>query len=261
MFIHPQACISEGARIGANCTIEAFAFIGPEVILQDKVHVKAHGTVTGQTEVGEETVVFPYACVGEVPQDLKYKGEKTTLKIGKRNRIREGATLNMGTDHGGGITEVGDDCLFMTGAHVGHDVSVGNNVILANQVALGGHCILEDNVIIGGLSGVHQFVRIGRGAFVGAVTLVRRDVIPYGMVDGPDGSLKGLNLVGLRRRKISREKIEELRKAYSFLVNFKGSFADAVQELKSRNYSSDSLVNDVIEFALFNSGREFLKPS
>ncbi len=261
MSIHPLACISEGAQIGAHCTIEAFAFIGPEVVLHDKVHVKPHGTITGRTEIGEETVVFPYACVGEVPQDLKYKGEKTTLKIGERNRIREGATLNMGTAHGGGITEVGDDCLFMTGAHVGHDVRVGNNVILANQVALGGHCILEDNVIIGGLSGIHQFVRIGKGAFVGAVTLVRRDVIPYGMVDGPDGSLKGLNLVGLRRRKISREKIEELRKAYSFLVNFKGSFADAVKELKNRNFSSDSLVNDVIEFTLFNSGREFLKPS
>ena len=261
MTIHPLACITEGAQIGPNCKVEPFAFVGPEVVLHDNVHVKSHATITGRTEIGEETVVFPYACVGEVPQDLKYKGEKTTLKIGKRNRIREGATLNLGTAHGGGITSVGDDCLFMTGSHVGHDVKIGNNVILANQVALGGHCVLEDNVIIGGLSGVHQFVRIGKGAFVGAVTLVRRDVIPYGMVDGPDGVLKGLNLIGLRRRRVTRDKIEELRKAYTFLVNFKGSFTDAIQELNNQNYSSDSLVNDVIEFALFNSGREFLNPS
>ncbi len=261
MSIHPLACISEGAQIGPNCTVEAFAFVGPEVVLHEKVHVKPHATITGRTEVGEETTIFPYACVGEVPQDLKYKGEKTTLRIGKRNRIRECATLNMGTDHGGGITLVGDDCLFMTGSHVGHDVRIGNNVILANQVALGGHCILEDNVIVGGLSGVHQFVRIGKGAFIGAVTLVRRDVIPYGMVDGPEGALRGLNLVGLRRRRVSREKIEELRNAYSFLVDFQGSFTDAIKELKGRNFSSNSLVNDVIEFTLFNSGREFLNPS
>ncbi len=261
MNIHPTACVSEGARIGSNCIIEAFAVIGPEVVLHHKVHVKPHATITGSTEIGEETVVFPHACVGEIPQDLKYKGEKTFLKIGKRNRIREGATLNLGTNHGGGITQVGDDCLFMTGSHVGHDVKIGNNVILANQVALGGHCILEDNVIIGGLSGVHQFVRIGKGAFIGAVTLVRRDVIPYGMVDGPDGNLKGLNLVGLRRRKVARKKIEELREAYSFMVNFKGSFTDAIKELQSKHFEVDSLVHDVVKFALFNSGREFLKPS
>lgn len=261
MTIHPLACISDGAQIAPDCKVEAFAFVGPEVVLKANVHVKPHATITGRTEIGEDTIVFPYACVGEVPQDLKYKGEKTTLKIGKRNRIREGATLNLGTDHGGGTTSIGDDCLFMTGSHVGHDVKVGNNVILANQVALGGHCVLEDNVIIGGLSGVHQFVRIGKGAFVGAVTLVRRDVIPYGMVDGPEGLLKGLNLIGLRRRKVARDKIEELREAYTFLVNFKGSFTDAIKELQKKNLSQDSLVNDVVEFALFNSGREFLNPS
>ena len=261
MTIHPLACISEGAQIGSNCKVDPFACIGPEVVLHDNVHVKSHAIITGRTEIGEETVIFPYACVGEVPQDLKYKGEKTTLKIGQRNRIREGATLNLGTAHGGGITQVGDDCLFMTGSHVGHDVKIGNNVILANQVALGGHCVLGDNVIIGGLSGVHQFVRIGKGAFVGAVTLVRRDVIPYGMVDGPKGILKGLNLVGMRRRRIARDKIEELRKAYTFLVKFKGSFTEAIKELNNQDYASDSLVNDVIEFALINSGREFLNPS
>ena len=161
--VHPSAVIEDGAVIGAGCEVGPFCVIGPAVVLHDRVVVKSHAVVTGWTEVGEETVIFPFATVGEVPQDLKYKGEKTRLIVGKRCRIREGATLNLGTEGGGGVTRVGDDVLVMTGAHVGHDAQIGNRVILVNHVAIAGHCVLGDDVIVGGLSGVHQWVRIGRG--------------------------------------------------------------------------------------------------
>ena len=170
--IHPSAVIEDGAIIGAHAHIGPFSVVGPEVVLGPRVVLKSHAVVTGRTEIGEETVVFPGAVVGEVPQDLKYKGEATSLIVGKRNRIREGVTMNTGTEGGGGLTSVGDDCLFMTGAHVAHDAHVGDRVIVANQGAIAGHCFIEDDVIIGGLSGIHQFVRIGRGAIIGAVTMV-----------------------------------------------------------------------------------------
>ena len=162
--IHPSAVVEPGAVIGAGCQIGPFALIGPEVVLGAGVVVKSHAVVTGWTSVGDDTVIFPFACVGEVPQDLKFKGERTRLVVGARCRIREGATLNTGTEGGGGLTQIGDDCLLMTGAHIGHDAIVGNRVILANQVAIAGHCQIGDDVIIGGLSGIHQWVRVGRGA-------------------------------------------------------------------------------------------------
>ena len=180
--IHVSAIVEEGATIGANVSIGPFSIIGPEVTLGAGVDVKSHAVVTGRTTVGDETVIFPGAVIGEIPQDLKFKGEETELVVGKRNRIREGVTMNTGTEGGGGITKVGDDCLFMTGAHVAHDAIVGDRVIVANQSAIAGHCVIEDDVIIGGLSGIHQWVRIGRGAIIGAVTMVTNDVIPYGLV-------------------------------------------------------------------------------
>ena len=162
--IHPSAIVEPGAVIGEGCKIGPFALIGPEVTLGRDVVVKSHAVVTGLTEVGEGTVIFPFAVVGEVPQDLKYRGERTRLIVGARCRIREGATLNCGTEGGGGVTRVGDDCLLMTGAHVGHDATLGNRVILANQAAIAGHCWIGDDVIVGGLSGVHQWVRVRRRA-------------------------------------------------------------------------------------------------
>ena len=153
--------------------------------------MKSHAVITGWTEIGEESVIFPFATVGEVPQDLKYAGEHTRLVVGKRCRIREAATLNTGTEGGGGVTRVGDDVLIMTGAHVGHDAQIGDRVILVNHVAVAGHCVLGDDVIVGGLSGIHQWVRIGQGAIIGAVTMVTNDVIPYGLVQGPRGELDG----------------------------------------------------------------------
>ena len=220
--IHPSAIITPGAVIGAGVVIGPFALIGAEVTLAAGVEVKSHAVVTGWTDIGEGTVVFPFACVGEVPQDLKYQGERTRLVVGARCRIREGATLNTGTLGGGGVTRVGDDCLFMTGAHVGHDAQVGNRVIMANQAALGGHCVIGDDVIIGGLAGIHQWVRIGAGAIIGALTMVTNDVIPYALVQGPRGELDGLNLVGLKRRGVDRAEIAALREAYAELGNGPG---------------------------------------
>ncbi len=256
--IHPTAIVEAGAIIGPGCEIGPFSFVGPEVRLGAGVVLKSHAVVTGCTEVGEATVVFPFAVVGEVPQDLKYKGEKTRLVVGARCRIREGATLNTGTAGGGGVTRVGDDCLLMTGAHVGHDAQVGNRVIMANQAALAGHCVVEDDVIIGGLSGIHQWVRVGRGAIIGAVTMVTNDVIPYGLVQAPRGELDGLNLVGLKRRGVAREDITALRAAYQMLAQGEGAFLDRARRLGEETTSP--YVREIVEFILAETDRSFLTP-
>ena len=201
-------------------------------------------------------MVFPFASIGEVPQDLKFKGEDVRLEIGARNRIREYVTMNPGTGGGGGVTRIGDDGLFMAGCHVGHDCQLGDRVILVNNASLAGHCHLDDDVIIGVLSGVHQFVRIGRGAMIGAVTMVTADVIPYGLVQGPRGHLDGLNLVGLKRRGASRADILELREMLDRLGG--GSFRDTARHLAEGE--SGAMVRDVLDFILGPSDRSFLTP-
>ncbi|MFD1914448.1 acyl-ACP--UDP-N-acetylglucosamine O-acyltransferase [Halodurantibacterium flavum] len=255
--IHPSAVVEDGATIGAGAEIGPFSVIGPDVTLHDGVIVKSHAVVTGWTEIGAGSVIFPFASVGEVPQDLKYRGERTRLIVGQRNRIREGATLNTGTEGGGGVTRVGDDCLFMSGAHVGHDAQVGSRVVVANQSAIAGHCVIEDDVIIGGLSGIHQWVRVGRGAIIGAVTMVTNDVIPHGLVQGPRGTLDGLNLVGLKRRGIAREEIAALRAAYGKLSSGEGAFQERAKALQS---SESALVREIAAFILASSDRSFLAP-
>ncbi|MBF9039234.1 acyl-ACP--UDP-N-acetylglucosamine O-acyltransferase [Rhodobacterales bacterium LSUCC0246] len=257
--IHPSAVVENGANIAAGCHIGPFCHVGPEVTLHEGVVLKSHAVVTGLTEIGAETVIFPFANIGDIPQDLKYAGEKTQLIVGKRNRIREGVTMNTGTDGGGGVTRVGDDNLFMTGAHVGHDAIVGNHVVVANQSAIAGHCIIEDGVIIGGLSGIHQFVRIGRGAIIGAVTMVTNDVIPYGLVQGPRGALDGLNLVGLKRRGVAKEDINALRVAYQALAQGEGAFQERARRL-SEEAPNSQYVRDVVDFVLKGSDRSFLTP-
>jgi UDP-N-acetylglucosamine acyltransferase len=257
--IHPSAVVESGANIAAGCHIGPFCHVGPEVTLHEGVVLKSHAVVTGLTEIGAETVIFPFANIGDIPQDLKYAGEKTQLIVGKRNRIREGVTMNTGTVGGGGITRVGDDNLFMTGAHVGHDAIVGNHVVVANQSAIAGHCIIEDGVIIGGLSGIHQFVRIGRGAIIGAVTMVTNDVIPYGLVQGPRGALDGLNLVGLKRRGVAKEDINALRAAYQALAQGEGAFQERARRL-SEEAPNSQYVRDVVDFVLKGSDRSFLTP-
>ena len=256
--IHPSAIVEEGATIGPGAAVGPFCLIGPEVTLGPGVTVKSHAVVTGWTDIGEDSTVFPFATVGEVPQDLKYKGERTRLIIGRRCRIREGATLNVGTEGGGGVTRVGDDCLIMTGAHVGHDAQIGNRVILVNQVAIAGHCVLGDDVIVGGLSGVHQWVRIGQGAIIGAVTMVTNDVIPYGLVQGPRGELDGLNLVGLKRRGVERAEITALRAAYQMLAQGEGTFLDRARRLSDETDSAH--VRQITGFILAASDRSFLTP-
>lgn len=257
-YIHPSAVIDDGAQIGRGCQIGPFCHVGPDVNLADRVELKSHVVVTGQTSIGEDTVVFPFACIGEVPQDLKFKGEKTRLEIGARNRIREHVTMNTGTDGGGGVTRVGDDGLFMAGCHVAHDAQVGNRVIIVNNAALAGHCVIEDDVIIGGLSGVHQWVRIGQGAIIGAVTMVTNDVIPYGLVQAPRGELDGLNLVGLKRRGVARADITALRAAFQMLAQGEGAFQDRARRLGEETDSA--YVRQIVDFITGVSDRSFLTP-
>ncbi len=256
--VHPTAIVDGGAEIGANCRIGPFAVIGPEARLAESVEIKSHAVIAGWTELGASCVVFPFAVVGEVPQDLKFAGERTRLVVGARCRIREGATLNTGTAGGGGVTRVGDDCLLMTGAHVGHDAQIGNRVIMANQAAVAGHCVIGDDVIIGGLSGVHQFVRIGRGAIIGAVTMVTNDVVPHGLVQAPRGELDGLNLVGLKRRGVERSEITALRAAYQMLAQGEGTFLDRARRLADETESRH--VREMTDFILAASDRSFLIP-
>ncbi|MTD98903.1 acyl-ACP--UDP-N-acetylglucosamine O-acyltransferase [Paracoccus sp. YIM 132242] len=254
--IHPTAVVEDGAQIGAGVRIGPFCVIGPRVRLAEGVVLKSHVAIAGDTSVGEGTVIFPFASIGEVPQDLKFKGEDVRLEIGARNRIREYVTMNPGTEGGGRVTRIGDDGLFMAGCHVGHDCQLGDRVILVNNASLAGHCHLDDDVIIGGLSGVHQWVRIGRGAMIGAVTMVTADVIPYGLVQGPRGHLDGLNLVGLKRRGASRADIHELREMLDKLGG--GSFRDRARHLAEGE--TGPMVRDVLDFILGPSDRSFLTP-
>jgi UDP-N-acetylglucosamine acyltransferase len=250
--------VEPGATIGPDCEVGPLAVIGPEVVLGAGVVVKSHAVITGETGIGAGTQVFSFAVLGEIPQDLKYKGERTRLVIGARNRIREHVTINTGTEGGSGVTRVGDDCLIMAGAHVAHDCLVGNRVILVNNSALAGHCVVEDDVILGGLSGVHQWVRIGRGAIIGAVTMVTNDVIPYGLVQAPRGQLDGLNLVGLKRRGVARADITALRAAYQMLAQGEGAFLDRARRLGDETDSS--YVREIVDFVLGASDRSFLTP-
>ncbi|MEY8838484.1 acyl-ACP--UDP-N-acetylglucosamine O-acyltransferase, partial [Cribrihabitans sp. XS_ASV171] len=229
-----------------------------KVCLGDRVELKPHVVVTGDTEIGEETTIYSFAVIGEIPQDKKFSGEETKLVIGKRNRIREHVTMNPGTEGGGRITRIGDDGLFMAGCHVAHDCQIGNRVIVVNQVALAGHVVLGDDVIIGGLSGVHQFVRVGHGAIVGGMTKVTHDVIPYGLVQAGAGHLDGLNLVGLRRRGVPREDITALREGFKALAVQDGSFQERARALGASTQSD--YVREITDFILSDSDRSFHTP-
>ncbi len=253
------ARVEEGARIAEGARIGPFSVIGPDVEIGPGVRIHSHCVITGVTSIGAETEVFPFTVLGEVPQDLKYKGEKTRLEIGARNRIREHVTMNTGTDGGGGVTRIGNDCLMMAGVHVAHDCQVGDRVILVNNAGLAGHAVVEDDVIVGGLSGVHQWVRVGRGAIIGAVTMVAHDVIPYGLVQAPRGRLDGLNLVGLKRRGLSRSDIADLRAAFDVLRDGEGSFQERAASLADGDAPND-YVQEIIDFITGASDRHFLTP-
>lgn len=256
--VHASAIIEPGAEIGEGCSIGPFCHVGPKVRLGDGVTLKSHAVVTGDTTIGEGTTVFSFAVLGEDPQDLKFDGEESRLEIGKRNRIREHVTMNTGTSGGGGVTRVGDDGLFMAGCHIAHDAQIGNRVIVVNQSAVAGHCVLEDDVIVGGLSGVHQFVRIGQGAMIGALSMVAHDVMPFALVQGPRGQVDGLNLVGLKRRGVERADISALRKALDGLRSSEGSFHERAERLHEE--ADSDVVRQMLGFILADSGRAFLTP-
>jgi UDP-N-acetylglucosamine acyltransferase len=257
--VHASAIVEDGAVIGPDCIVGPFCMVGPKVRLGQGVELKSHVVVTGETEIGDETVIFPFAVIGEIPQDLKFAGEDTRLVIGKRNRIREHVTMNTGTAGGGYVTRVGDDGLFMAGCHVAHDAQIGDRVILVNNVAVAGHVVIEDEVIVGGLSGLHQWVRVGRGAIIGALSMVTADVLPHALVQGPRGELDGLNLVGLKRRGVDRADITALRAAFLMLKQGEGSFQERAKRLEEE--ADSDYVREMVAFILGDSDRGFLTPS
>lgn len=256
--IHASAVIEDGASIAEGCVIGPFCVVGANVVLHKGVVLKSHVVVTGNTEIGAQTEVFSFSVIGEVPQDLKFDGEASKLIIGERNRIREHVTMNSGTEGGGGVTRVGNDGLFMAGCHIAHDAQIGDRVIVVNSAAVAGHCIIEDDVIIGGLCGIHQWVRIGRGAIIGAVSMVTNDVIPYGLVQGPRGELDGLNLVGLKRRGVARADITALRAAFQMLAQGEGAFLERARRLGEE--SDSDYVQEIVAFVLGETDRSFLTP-
>lgn len=258
MGIHPTAVIEDGAQIGEGCSVGPYTVVGAEVVLADGVELKSHVVVTGSTSIGPETVVFPFSVIGEIPQDLKFRGEHSRLEIGARNRIREHVTINTGTEGGGGLTKIGDDGLFMAGCHVAHDAVIGDRVIVVNSSAIAGHVVLGDDVIIGGLSGVHQWVRVGKGAIVGGLSKVVHDVIPYGLVQATNGRLDGLNLVGLKRRGVPRADITALRSGFQMLAQGEGTFLERARRLGDETESE--YVKEIIDFIMSDSDRSFLTP-
>jgi UDP-N-acetylglucosamine acyltransferase len=257
--IHPSAVVEDGAEIGANCRIGAYCVVGPRVRLAETVTLMSHVAVAGVTAIGAGTIVWPFASIGQIPQDLKFRGEETELRIGARNRIREHTTMNTGTAGGGGVTQVGDDNLFMMSTHVAHDCRIGNHVIMANNATLAGHCVVEDFVIMGGLSAAHQHVRLGRGAMIGGLAAVAADVIPYGSVAGERAQLMGLNLVGLKRRSTSRSDIHELRSAFALLFGPEGTLQSRVARV-AETYPENDLVREIVAFVSAGSARSFTLP-
>lgn len=216
-FIHPTAIIEPGSKLGKNIKIGPYCCVGSEVELGDHVQLISHVCVAGKTKIGARTQIYPFSSIGHRPQDLKYKGEPSTLTIGTDNVIREYVTIQPGTEGGGMVTKVGNHCLFMASSHVAHDCILGDYIILANNATLGGHVVIEDHVIIGGMSAIHQFVRLGSHAMIGGMSGVEQDVIPYGVVVGDRARLSGLNLIGLKRRGFSSSEINGLREAYRFV--------------------------------------------
>lgn len=259
-FIHPTAIVAEGVSLGDNVRIGPYCVVGSEVKLADDVILHSHAVIDGNTTIGAGTEIFPFASIGHRPQDKKFNGEQSRLIIGARNVIREHVTMNPGTEGGGLITQVGNDCLFMASSHVAHDCIVGNHVILANNATLAGHVSVGDGAIIGGLSAIHQFVRIGAYAFVGGMSPVEKDVIPYGTVIGERATLEGLNLVGLKRRNVEREHIHALRHLFKQLfITGSGTLAERAEQLKASVTAPEAKV--LLDFILTDTARSFCTPS
>jgi len=257
-MIHKTAIIDSNAKISENVTIGPYSVIGPNVVIGAGTVIQSHVNIKGNTIIGSNNQIYPFASIGNDPQDLKFKGEQTLLEIGDNNRIREYVTINPGTDGGGGKTQVGNNCLFMVSSHIAHDCVVGDNVILANNVPLGGHARVDDNAIIGGNSAVQQFTRVGKFAMIGGMCGVVRDVIPYGIAYGNRSILQGLNLIGLRRKNTPNKEILSLSEAYKIIFkneNLTENLSNLSNELRN-----NELVSQVVSFIEKDKKRPICTP-
>ncbi len=258
--IHPTAIISKGSIISKNCFIGPYCIVGENVKIGNNTKLYSNVTIDGNTIIGEGCEFYPYSTIGTNPQDLKYAGEKSFLKIGNNNIFREYVTINPGTFGGGLITSVGNNCLMMVSSHIAHDCKIGNNVVLVNNASLAGHVVIEDYAILGAFSGVHQFCRIGKHSMTGAMSGIDSDVIPYGTVIGNRAYLSGLNIVGLKRRGFSKQIIQELRKAYGLLFFTQdGTISERIKEV-SEDFSNNEPVMEVVSFLTKEKSRSICKP-
>lgn len=257
--IHSTAIVDKNAILGKDVAIGPFCIVGPHVTLEDNVVLGPNVHISARTIVGTGTEISPFAVIGEPPQHRTYQGEDSKIIIGKNCKIREHVTIHPGTKIGCMETRVGDNCTLMVATHVAHDCILGNNVVMNNNATLGGHCIVEDFAIISGLSGVHQWVRIGKGAIIGGMSAVENDVIPYGSVFGNRARLGGLNLVGLKRRGVPREEIHSLRNAYRLLFATDGTLAERLEDV-AELFKDNPLVMDIITFIRTDSTRSLCTP-
>ena len=257
-MIHKTAIIDSKAKISQNVQIGPYSVIGPNVEIGEGTVVQSHVNITGQTIIGRNNIIYPFASIGNDPQDLKFQGEETKLEIGNNNKIREYVTINPGTKGGGGLTKIGNNCLFMVSAHIAHDCFVGDNVILANNVPLGGHAHIGDNAIVGGNSAVQQFTRVGKSAMIGGMCGVVRDIIPYGIAHGNRSVLQGLNLIGLRRKNIPNKEIIILSHAYKEI--FKNENLTENLSHLSKDLKNNELVAEVIRFIEKDKKRPICTP-
>ena len=257
-MIHKTAIVDAKAKIASSAEIGPYTVIGHNVEIGENVKIHSHVNISGNTIIGKGNKIYPFASIGNDPQDLKYNNEETKLIIGDNNKIREYVTINPGTEGGGGLTKIGNNCLFMISSHIAHDCYVGNNVIIANNVPLGGHAIIEDKVVIGGNSAVQQFTRIGKMAMIGGMTGVLHDVIPYGLSTGNRNTLNGLNLIGLRRAKFDNKEILDLSEAYKEIFATK-NLTENINKLNGV-FKENPLVKNVIEFITKDKKRSICTP-
>ena len=257
--VHPTAIIEDGAKVGADVRVGPYCVVGSEVALGDGVELLSHVVVAGRTTIGPRTRIFPFASIGHQPQDLKYKGEPSTLAVGSDCLIREGVTMNPGTEGGGMQTVVGDRCAFLANSHVGHDCKVGDNVIFSNNVMLAGHVTVGDFVIIGGGAAVIQFARLGAHSFIGGMSALENDLIPYGMALGNRAYLSGLNIVGLQRRGFSRDDIHSLRRAYRALFADEGTLMERVADVEAE-FADHPIVKEIVAFMRVGGKRSLCTP-
>ena len=250
MKISKSSIISEGAKIANNVSIGDFCYIGPNVSINENCKIMSHVHISGDTTIGTGNIIYPFSSIGTDPQDLKFKGEKNKLEIGDNNKIREYVTINPGTEHGGGETKIGNNCLLMISSHIAHDCQVGDNVIIANNVPIAGHCIIENDVIIGGNSAVQQFCNIGKGAMIGGMTGVNKNILPYTLVTGNRCEYENLNLIGLKRKGFNNKIITEYKK-----------FIES-KDIISRKINNDQniLINEAVNFLNKNNNKTICFP-